>query len=132
MKSQPSSSIFTAIIVDDETLAREVVREHLAAYPGITIVAECRNGFDAVKAVAELKPDILFLDIQMPKLNGFELLELIDHECAIIFITAYEDDEVRARAFNAGAVAYFLKPFDGEDLLNAIDAALKFKIDGKK
>ena len=121
MKSQPSASILTAIIVDDETLAREVVREHLAAYTGITIVAECGNGFDAVKAVAELKPDILFLDIQMPKLNGFELLELIDHECAIIFITAY--DQYALKAFEVHAVDYLLKPFSKERFEKALELA---------
>jgi FixJ family two-component response regulator len=81
------------------------------------------------------KTDCLILDVHLPGMDGLDLqryLAASHSEIPIIFITAYEDDEVRARAFNAGAVAYFLKPFDGEDLLNAIDAALKFKVDGNK
>jgi FixJ family two-component response regulator len=81
------------------------------------------------------KTDCLILDVHLPGMDGLDLqrhLAASHSEIPIIFITAYEDDEVRARAFNAGAVAYFPKPFDGEDLLNAIDAALKFKVDGNK
>ena len=77
------------VIVDDEELARVLLRELLQPYAGIRIVAECANGFEAVKAVAELKPDLHFLDIQMPKLDGFEVLELIGGEIAVIFVTAY-------------------------------------------
>ena len=77
-----SKDTFTALIVDDEELARGLVREHLQAHPEIQIIGECANGFEAVKAIAELKPDLLFLDIQMPKLDGFEVLELVDDRTA--------------------------------------------------
>jgi two-component system, LytTR family, response regulator len=98
-----------AVIVDDEELARQMLRELLAAHPEIEIVAECANGFEAVKVVTELKPDFLFLDIQMPKLDGFEVLELVGTDRATIFVTAF--DEHALRAFDAHAVDYLLKPF---------------------
>ncbi len=111
----------TAVIVDDEELARAVLREYLAAHPGIEIVAECSNGFEAVKAVSELAPDLLFLDIQMPKLNGFEVLELTGPGPAVIFITAY--DRYALRAFEVHAVDYLLKPFSPERLSEALERA---------
>ena len=98
-----------AIIVDDEELARALLREYLHSSPGVEIVAECANGFEAVKAISEHKPDLVFLDVQMPKLNGFEVLELIDREVAVIFVTAY--DQYAMKAFDAHAVDYLLKPF---------------------
>jgi two-component system LytT family response regulator len=110
-----------AIIVDDEDLARQVIREMLKAHPDIEIVAECTNGFDAVKTVAELKPDLMFLDVQMPKLDGFEVLELIGNEVAVIFATAY--DEHAIRAFEVHAVDYLLKPFRAERLSDALHRA---------
>jgi two-component system LytT family response regulator len=110
-----------AIIVDDEDLARQVIREMLKAHPEIEIVAECTNGFDAVKRVAELKPDLMFLDVQMPKLDGFEVLELIGNEVAVIFATAY--DEHAIRAFDVHAVDYLLKPFRAERLSDALQRA---------
>jgi len=121
MKS--SSHTTTAIVVDDETLAREVLREHIASHPELSIVAECSNGFDAVKAVTELKPDLLFLDIQMPKLNGFEVLELIDHKPTVIFVTAY--DQYALKAFEVHAVDYLLKPFSKERFEEALEHAKK-------
>lgn len=99
----------TAMIVDDEDLARAVVREHLEVHPEIRILGECGNGFEAVKMAGELKPDLLFLDIQMPKLDGFEVLELLDPHPAVIFVTAY--DQHALRAFEIHAVDYLLKPF---------------------
>lgn len=99
-----------AIIVDDEDLARQILREYLRSEPDVPIVAECANGFDAVKAVAEHKPDLLFLDVQMPKLDGFEVLELIGSDVAVVFVTAY--DQYAMKAFDAAAVDYLLKPFD--------------------
>ena len=105
-----------AVIVDDEELARGLVREMLQKHPDIEVLAECANGFEAVKAVAERKPDLLFLDIQMPKLDGFEVLELIDEEVAVIFVTAY--DTYAMRAFDVHAVDYLLKPF-GQDRFEA-------------
>jgi two-component system LytT family response regulator len=107
-----------AVIVDDEELARQVLREYLAPHEGITVVAECANGFEAVKAVAEHKPDLLLLDIQMPKLDGFEVLELIEEPPAIVFVTAY--DTYAMRDFDVHAVDYLLKPFTSE----RFDAAL--------
>ena len=77
---------YTAVIVDDEELARAVVKEHVAKHPEIQLVAECANGFEAVKAVSELKPDLLFLDFQMPKLDGFEVLELLEPRPVVVFI----------------------------------------------
>jgi len=97
-----------AAIVDDEDLARQVLREYLAPHADIEIVAECANGFEAVKAVAELKPDLVFLDIQMPKLDGFEVLQLLDPTPAIIFVTAHDNHAIRA--FEVHAVDYLLKP----------------------
>ena len=107
-----------AVIVDDEPLARSVLREYLAAHPEVEIVAECANGFEAVKAVAELAPHLLFLDIQMPKLDGFEVLELIGRDVAVIFVTAY--DEYALRAFDVHAVDYLLKPYGPERLAEAL------------
>ncbi len=101
-----------AIIVDDEDLARSIIREYLAEHSEIQIVAECSNGFEAVKAATELKPDLVFLDVQMPKLNGFEVLELIERDLVVIFVTAYEQYAVKA--FEVHAVDYLLKPFSRE------------------
>jgi two-component system LytT family response regulator len=111
-----------AIIVDDEELARGIIREHLSAHPDITVVAECANGFEAVKAIADLKPDILFLDIQMPKLTGFEVLELLETPPAVVFVTAY--DSFALRAFDVHAVDYLLKPFSKERFADAVRRAL--------
>jgi two-component system LytT family response regulator len=100
------------VVVDDEDLARAVVIEHLAAHPEVNVVAKCPNGFEAVKAVNELKPDLLFLDIQMPKLDGFEVLELLDPQPVTVFVTAY--DQHALKAFEVHAVDYLLKPFGQE------------------
>ena len=116
-----------AVIVDDEELARKLLVEYLASHPEIEMVAECANGFEAVKVVTELHPDLLFLDIQMPKLNGFEVLDLIDKELAVIFVTAY--DEYALKAFEVNAVDYLLKPFSkgrfAEALARARERTLK-------
>lgn len=106
------------LIVDDEPLAREVLREYLRAHPDIDVIGECANGFEAVRQTVEAKPDLLLLDIQMPRLNGFEVLELLAEHPAVIFVTAY--DEFALRAFEVHAVDYLLKPFDRQRL----DAAL--------
>jgi two-component system, LytTR family, response regulator len=108
-------------IVDDEDLARAVVREYLGQLPDIEIVAECANGFEAVKAVSDLRPDVLLLDVQMPKLDGFEVLELVGAEVAVIFVTAY--DEFALRAFEVHAVDYLVKPFSVERLAAALARA---------
>lgn len=106
------------VIVDDEELARQVLREYLAACPDATLVAECANGFEAVKAVAEQPADLVILDIQMPKLDGFEVLQLIGPRIPVIFATAH--DEYALRAFEAHAVDYLLKPFSQERLCEAL------------
>ena len=98
-----------------------VLREYLEAESGVEIVAECANGFEAVKAVAELKPALLLLDVQMPKLDGFEVLELVGRETAVVFTTAY--DEYALRAFEVHAVDYLLKPFGRERLQEALARA---------
>src|SRR5215475_4323272 len=117
-----------ALIVDDEELARFLVREMLQAHSDIEVVAECVNGFEAVKAVAEHKPDLLFLDVQMPKLTGFDVLELIGTETPVIFVTAY--DEFAMKAFEVHAVDYLLKPV-GRERFEAALARAKERIAGK-
>jgi two-component system LytT family response regulator len=97
------------MIVDDEAPARAIVSEFLADYPQFTIVAECANGFEAVKAAADRKPELIFLDIQMPKLDGFEVLDLLDPKPKVVFVTAY--DEYAIRACEVRAIDYLLKPF---------------------
>src|ERR671913_1077494 len=109
------------IIVDDEPLARAVIREYLRAHPGVQIAAECGNGFEAVKAVAELSPDLMFLDIQMPKLDGFEVLELLGRSVPVVFTTAF--DQYALRAFDVHAVDYLLKPFDEARFAEALSRA---------
>ena len=108
-------------IVDDEMPARQILREYLSAEPAIEVVAECANGFDAVKAVAEKAPDLLLLDVQMPKLDGFEVLDLVGADTAVIFTTAY--DEYALRAFEVHAIDYLLKPFSHERLHQALTRA---------
>lgn len=108
-----------AIIADDEELARHILREYLAPQSDVEVVGECDNGFATVKAIAELKPDLLFLDVQMPKLDGFEVLELADANLAVVFVTAY--DQYATKAFDAAAVDYLLKPFDLTRFQTALD-----------
>ncbi len=111
----------SAVIVDDEELARMVLREYINEATDIDVVAECGNGFEAVKAIADCKPDLVFLDVQMPKLNGFEVLELIGREVAVVFVTAY--DQYAMKAFDAHAVDYLLKPFSTERFQTALERA---------
>jgi two-component system LytT family response regulator len=106
------------ILVDDEHLARALLREHLAAHPDVEIVGECPNGFEAVKAIAELQPDLVFLDIQMPKLDGFEVAELAGNTTQYLFVTAY--DQFALRAFEVHAIDYLLKPFAPARLAQAL------------
>jgi two-component system LytT family response regulator len=110
--------VIRALIVDDEDLARRILREFLSSEGDVEVVAECANGFEAVKAVGEHHPDLLFLDIQMPKLDGFEVLELIDRDIAVVFVTAY--DQYAMKAFDAAAVDYLLKPFSSDRLRTAL------------
>jgi two-component system LytT family response regulator len=111
----------SAVVVDDEELARALLREYMAASDDIEILAECANGFEAVKAISEKKPDLVFLDVQMPKLDGFEVLELIGQEVAVVFVTAY--DQYAMRAFDEHAVDYLLKPFSLERFQKALERA---------
>ena len=106
------------ILIDDEPLARSIVKEYLQQHPGLDIVAECNDGFEGVKAIQQFNPDLVFLDIQMPKINGFEMLELIDHPPSVIFTTAF--DEFAIKAFEAHAIDYLLKPFSQERFDKAI------------
>ena len=110
------------IIIDDEFLARSMVKEYLQKYPQLEIVAECGDGFEGMKAIQEYKPDLIFLDIQMPKISGFEMLELIEEPPAVIFATAF--DEYAIKAFEAHAVDYLLKPFDQERFDKAVNKFL--------
>ena len=111
-----------ALIVDDEELARKLLREMLTCHPEIEVAAECGNGMEAVKAAAEHKPDLLFLDVQMPKLTGFDVLELIEREnVGVIFVTAY--DQYAMKAFEVHAVDYLLKPFSRERFEAALGRA---------
>ncbi|MCG2584212.1 LytTR family DNA-binding domain-containing protein [Massilia sp. TS11] len=109
------------IIVDDEELARMVVREFLRKQPDIDILAECANGFEAVKAITELEPDLVFLDIQMPKLDGFEVAELAGNRTRYIFVTAY--DQYALKAFDIHAIDYLLKPFSEQRFQAALQQA---------
>jgi two-component system LytT family response regulator len=111
-----------ALIIDDEQLARELIKNYLKNQSNIQIIGECENGFEGARDIAELKPDLVFLDIQMPKLNGFEMLELTDNTPEIIFITAHNDFAIRA--FEMNAVDYLLKPYSQERLVAAIQKAI--------
>lgn len=110
-----------ALIIDDEQLARELIKNYLKDTPGIQIIGECENGFEGARQIAELKPDLVFLDIQMPKLNGFEMLELTDNPPEIIFITAHNDFAIKA--FEMNALDYLLKPYSKNRLLAAVQKA---------
>lgn len=106
------------VIIDDEPLARSVVAEYLTSMPDMQIVAECNDGFEGVKAIMQHKPDLVFLDIQMPKINGFEMLELVDVAPSVIFTTAF--DEYAIKAFETSAIDYLLKPFSKDRFDGAI------------
>ena len=111
-----------AIIIDDEPLARSIVKEYLQEFSQVEVVQECNDGFEGVKAILLHQPDLVFLDIQMPKINGFEMLELIDQPPAVIFTTAF--DEYAIQAFETHAVDYLLKPFSKERFHKALDKFL--------
>jgi len=110
------------LIIDDEPPARELLLHYLARIPDVEVCGTCANGFDALKAIRECKPDLLLLDIQMPKISGFELLELLDDPPRVIFCTAY--DEFAIKAFEMHAVDYLLKPFSEERLQQAVERAV--------
>src|SRR5678815_1241575 len=107
------------IIIDDEPLAGAIVKEYLAGFSQIELAQECNDGFEGLKAIMQHQPDLVFLDIQMPKINGFEMLELIEQPPAVIFTTAF--DEYAIKAFESHAVDYLLKPFSQERFDKAIE-----------
>jgi two-component system, LytTR family, response regulator len=107
------------ILVEDEHPARELLKKYLSEIPGIEITGECQNGFEAVKMIGKEKPDLIFLDIQMPKLNGFEMLELLDDPPVVIFTTAY--NQYAIKAFEVNAVDYLLKPYSEDRLKEAVE-----------
>jgi two-component system LytT family response regulator len=106
------------IIIDDEPLARSIVKEYLQKHADLELVAECGDGFEGIKAIQQHQPDLVFLDIQMPKINGFEMLELLEQPPAVIFTTAF--DEYAIKAFEAHAIDYLLKPFNQERFNKAV------------
>jgi len=109
------------IIIDDENLAREIIKRYLADHEDIFLSAECSNGFDGIKQINKIHPDIIFLDIQMPRINGFEMLELLEETPVIIFTTAF--DQYALKAFEVNAADYLLKPFSKERFNEALDKA---------
>lgn len=111
-----------ALLIDDEPLARMVVREYLMGFPQIEVLQECGDGFEGLKAIQQHQPDLIFLDVQMPKINGFEMLELVDEQPAVIFTTAF--DEYAIKAFEAHATDYLLKPFSKDRFNKAIEKFL--------
>lgn len=124
--------MISTLIIDDEPLAIELVREYLGFYPEFEVMTTCQDGFEGLKAIQEYKPDLIFLDIQMPKITGFEMLELLEDPPAVIFTTAF--DEYAIKAFDIHALDYLLKPFSKERFGKAISkyqkpGALAGKID---
>jgi two-component system LytT family response regulator len=118
-----STSTIKAIIIDDEELARKVIIRYLEKHPEIEIIDECENGFTGLKAINEKKPDLVFLDIQMPKINGFEMLEVLDEKPLIIFSTAH--DEFALKAFEHSALDYLLKPYSQKRFSDAVNKAVE-------
>jgi two-component system LytT family response regulator len=117
-----TAKIFKAVIVDDEPPARDIINAYLGVFPQIEVVAQCANGFEALKAVQDFCPDIMFLDVQMPKITGIELMEVMDNPPAVVFTTAY--DEYAIKAFEMNAVDYLLKPFSTDRFHKAVDKVL--------
>jgi len=110
------------LIIDDEPLARMVVKEYLQAFDQFEVIQECNDGFEGLKAIQQHQPDLVFLDVQMPKINGFEMLELVEQAPAVIFTTAF--DEYAIKAFETHAVDYLLKPFSKDRFNKAIEKYL--------
>lgn len=113
----------STIIIDDEALARDIVKRYSVDFPMLNVLSECGDGFEALRQIQVHKPDLLFLDIQMPKLDGFELLEVLDYTPAIIFTTAF--DQFAIKAFEMNAVDYLLKPFSKERFESAVQKAIQ-------
>jgi two-component system LytT family response regulator len=114
------------VLIDDEPLSREIIKSYLKKFPTIEVVEECNDGFEGVKAIQQHQPELIFLDIQMPKINGFEMLELIQPMPAVIFITAF--DEFALKAFEANAIDYLLKPVAEERFVKAIQKFLDSRL----
>ena len=112
-----------ALIIDDEKLARDIIINYLGNNNEIEVVGECSNGFDGIKRIEAIQPDIVFLDIQMPKISGFEMLELLDVHPEIIFTTAF--DSYALKAFEVNATDYLLKPFSIKRFNEALDKAVE-------
>ncbi|MCD4773788.1 MAG: LytTR family DNA-binding domain-containing protein [Bacteroidales bacterium] len=112
----------SCLIIEDEKPARDLIKSYLSNYKNIELLAECKNGFEGIKAINEYKPDIIFLDIQMPKLSGFEMLELLDEVPEVIFTTAY--DQFAIKAFEMNAVDYLMKPFSRERFSQSLEKAI--------
>jgi two-component system LytT family response regulator len=119
-----------ALIIDDEALARQIVKKYIEDYNEIELAAECSNGIEGIKKINELHPDLIFLDIQMPRINGFEMLELLEDHPVIIFTTAY--DQYAIKAFEVNAADYLLKPFSKERFNEAVTKAKIFLEDRSK
>jgi two-component system LytT family response regulator len=117
------------VIIDDETPAREIIRHYLKEIDSIEVVAECADGFTGLKTISTIKPDLVFLDIQMPRLTGIELVEVLTEKPEIIFITAY--DQYALRAFELNAVDYLMKPFEQRRFLLAVNKAVTKILAGK-
>ncbi|ACU63990.1 two component transcriptional regulator, LytTR family [Chitinophaga sp. YR627] len=115
-----------AVIIDDEPLAREIVKEYLQSFSQIQLMQECGDGFEGLKAIQQQQPDIIFLDVQMPKINGFEMLELVESLPAVIFTTAFEEHAIRA--FEVNAIDYLLKPFSKERFDKAVSKWLDRRV----
>ncbi len=111
-----------ALLIDDEPLARSIIREYLEDFPEITVMQECGDGFEGIKSILQYKPRLIFLDVQMPKINGFEMLELVEQPPAVIFTTAF--DEYAIKAFELHAVDYLLKPFGKDRFKKAVEKFL--------
>lgn len=124
-----NNATIKAIIIDDEELARKVIIRYLEKHADIQVVGECENGFTGLKAINENKPDLVFLDIQMPKINGFEMLEVLDEKPLIIFSTAH--DEFALKAFEHSAIDYLLKPYSQKRFSDAVNKAVERIRSGK-
>ncbi|MFQ5639229.1 MAG: LytR/AlgR family response regulator transcription factor [bacterium] len=116
------SKNYKVVVIDDEAPARDLIKHYLQKDARFNVVAECSNGFEGIKVLHELTPDVVFLDVQMPKLTGFEMLELMEDLPVIIFSTAF--DQYALKAFEVNAVDYLLKPYSQDRFREAVEKAL--------
>lgn len=114
--------MISTVLIDDEPLARSIIKEYIESFSQLNVVQECNDGFEGLKAIMQHKPQLIFLDVQMPKINGFEMLELIEEPPAVIFVTAF--DEYAIKAFESHAIDYLLKPFSKERFDKAVEKFL--------